>query len=249
MIKEFSNNSEQLYQFERDNLKLKQKLLQFENAQEKNYNLKQNEDNLDEKNLNQNSEGDLKNNIHSEIDNIKSLLNEFENKIVIKQNYLNSIELQLDKIEYNNENPSLCRENEELREELKRLKNSGGSNIFRSNYVEKPLLLKKEHFNSNVEKIDNELQRTNKLVLGFNEPPKRIMKNLRDTKDLELSSCRFKKTESENNNKSSLNENKMERLDTHPSKENKFDNISRKISSLSKQKQNAFNLSKNLFET
>ena len=182
-----------------------------------------------------------------EHENIKSLLKEFENKIVTKQNYLNNIEIQINKID-NNEDKTLHKENDELREEIHRLKNSGGSNIFRSNYVEKPISSRKEFFN---DKVDSELPRSNKLVLGSNEPPKRII-NISDAKVLEFG--RNNRTnnnpESElgNNLKSVQNENTnhSERLDTHPSKENKFDHISRKIRSLSKQKQNAFNLSYNI---
>lgn len=190
-----------------------------------------------------NTEVELNKNIHSEVNNIKSLLKEFENKIIIKQNYLNNIDLQLNKVEFTIEDSSMIKENEDLKKEVIRLKNSGCTNIFRSNYVEKPISTRKDFF-KNTEKFEIDVEKTTNFNKGYNQTLSRMIPYVSENKSYEL--INNNKTGSNNHVKVGYNENKNESLDITPSKENKFDNISRKIRSLSNQKQNAFNISNNL---
>ncbi len=240
---------EQLYQLERDRLKIKQNLYDLEKNIEKKASEREHlqEDEFNEKKV-QNTESELSKNIYYEQNNLKSLLKEFENKIMNKQNMISNIEIQLNKIDASLEENLQYRDKEELTDEAKRLKNTGGSNIFRMNYVEKPLSSRKELYLSNNDKVDSEITRANKLVPGTNEAPKRIIaSNKKTPKPVEYDSQKLGKRDLELNTLYKTNnhiDQRNETLDTQPSKDNKFDNISRKLRSLSNQKQNAFNLSK-----
>jgi hypothetical protein len=249
LIKDYTLNLEQLYQLERDRLKIKQNLYDLEKNIEKKASDRENlqEDEFNEKKV-QNTEAELSKNIYYEQNNLKSLLKEFESKIINKQNTISNIEIQLNKLDASSEDNLQFRDKEELTEETKRLKNTGGSNIFRMNYVEKPLSSRKELYLSNNDKIDSEITRANKLVPGTNEPPKRIITSNKKThKPVDIDAQKLGKRDLELNTLYKTNnqiDQRNEILDTQPSKDNKFDHISRKLRSLSNQKQNAFNLSK-----
>jgi len=98
------------------NLRIKLQELEKENSEDE----LGNEEELIEDSKYDNKENELNKNIHFEIKNIKSLLEDFESKFVTKQNYLNNLESQIDRIENNNDELFIARENEDLKEELKK---------------------------------------------------------------------------------------------------------------------------------
>jgi len=88
--------------------------------------------------------------IYFEIENIRKILEDYDKILMEKKNQIRKIESEIRNIgmnskynmenyfEMENKNKQLQKEIEEVREEFKKSKNSGSSNVFKSNYLEKP---------------------------------------------------------------------------------------------------------------
>lgn len=115
--------------------------------------------------------------IYFEIENIKKILIDYDKILMEKKNQIRKIESEIRNIgmnskynmenyyEIENKNKQLQKEIEEVREEYKKSKNSGASNVFKSNYIEKPQE-KKQIYDYN--KDLNKLERPRRELINNN---------------------------------------------------------------------------------
>jgi chromosome segregation ATPase len=105
--------------------------------------------------------------IYFEIENIRKILEDYDKILMEKKNQIRKIESEIRNIgmnskynmenyfEMENKNKQLQKEIEEVREEFKKSKNSGSSNVFKSNYLEKPQEKKHSYdYNKNIDKFE-----------------------------------------------------------------------------------------------
>ncbi len=105
--------------------------------------------------------------IYFEIENIRKILDDYDKILMEKKNLIRKIESEIRNIgmnskynmvnyyEIENKNKQLQKEIEEVREEFKKSKNSGSSNVFKSNYIEKPQEKKHNYdYNKNIDKFE-----------------------------------------------------------------------------------------------
>lgn len=175
-------------QIEREKIVLEKKLsvLEFDSQRNEKYkeSLKDNND-LETENIGA---------INFEIENLRKLILDYDNKLLDKKNLLRKMQNDLKNIgnntryclenvyEIETKNKQLQKELDEIKDEMKRSKNSASSNVFKSNYIDKPQDQKRNIMNIEVE--NHKFERPKREMINNSFNLKNIETNISQKNDI-----------------------------------------------------------------